>query len=71
MRALMYWILYCREEKQACEDERVDSLLPQRCRLTGRLARLEYFLFHSQLTPPTADSEVGTGGRARRQRKLT
>lgn len=69
MRALMYLILYCRDEKQACEDERVDSLLPQRCRLSGRLARLDYLLFNSQLTPPTTDSR--RRGRATRQRKLT
>ncbi|KAG0630572.1 hypothetical protein M758_1G188600 [Ceratodon purpureus] len=58
-----------REEKQVCEDERVSLLLPQRFRLSGRLARLDYLLFQSQLTPSRAGSEGGTG-RATRQRKL-
>ncbi|XP_024390189.1 uncharacterized protein [Physcomitrium patens] len=60
-----------REEKRAYEDECVDLLLPQRCMLSGRLARLDYISFHSQLTSSTAGSEVQIRRTTRQRKPIT
>lgn len=63
-------ILYCRQEKQACKDELVDTLLPQRCRILGGVARLDYASFHSQMTTAADQGTVNRTGPSTRQRKL-